>query len=91
MFPWLYTIGPQRRRIFLFRELGVFPSGVRCVCCFPCLDLILSEPFPDTLSKGNPHSCSVLKPLLGDFPGGPVVKTQRVQCRGRGFDPWLGN
>ena len=27
----------------------------------------------------------------GDFPGGPVVKTPYFQCRGRGFDPWLGN
>ena len=25
-----------------------------------------------------------------DFPGGPVVKTPRFQCRGRGFDPWSG-
>ena len=25
-----------------------------------------------------------------DFPGGPVVKTPRCQCRGRMFDPWLG-
>ena len=23
-----------------------------------------------------------------DFPGGPVVKTLRFQCRGHGFDPW---
>ena len=26
-----------------------------------------------------------------DFPGGPVVKTPHSQCRGHGFDPWLGN
>ena len=25
------------------------------------------------------------------FPGGPVVKTVSVDCRGCGFDPWLGN
>ena len=25
-----------------------------------------------------------------DFPGGPVVKTLRSQCRGYGFDPWSG-
>ena len=25
------------------------------------------------------------------FPGGPVVKTLRFQCRGHRFDPWLGN
>ena len=28
---------------------------------------------------------------LWDFPGGQVVKTLGFQCRGRGFDPWLGN
>ena len=26
-----------------------------------------------------------------DFPGGPVAKTPCSQCRGPGFDPWLGN
>ena len=26
-----------------------------------------------------------------DFPGGPVVKTLRFHCGGRGFDPWRGN
>ena len=26
-----------------------------------------------------------------DFPGGLVVKTPHFQCRGHGFNPWLGN
>ena len=26
-----------------------------------------------------------------DFPGGPLVKTPRFQCRGHGFNHWLGN
>ena len=26
-----------------------------------------------------------------EFPGGPVVKTLRFHCRGRGFNPWSGN
>ena len=26
-----------------------------------------------------------------DFPGGPVVKTPHLHCRGHGFDPLLGN
>ena len=26
-----------------------------------------------------------------DFPSGPVAKTLHSQCRGPGFDPWLGN
>ena len=29
--------------------------------------------------------------ILGDFPGGAVVKASRCQCRGPGFDPWSGN
>ena len=27
---------------------------------------------------------------VGDFPGVPVVKILCFQCRGCGFDPWLG-
>ena len=30
------------------------------------------------------------KTILRDFPGGAVVKTLSSQCRGIGFDPWLG-
>ena len=34
-----------------------------------------------------------LNPYLkaSDFPGSPVVKTPRFQCRGQVFDPWSGN
>ena len=32
-----------------------------------------------------------VKNLLGNFPGGPGVKTPCFQCKGCGFDPWLGN
>ena len=28
---------------------------------------------------------------VGDFPGGPVVENPHFQCRGREFNPWLGN
>ena len=28
---------------------------------------------------------------LGDLPSSPVVKTPYFQCRGHGFNPWLGN
>ena len=28
---------------------------------------------------------------LGHFPGCPVVKTLCFQCKGREFDPWVGN
>ena len=27
---------------------------------------------------------------MGDFPGGPVVKTPCSQCRGPGFESWSG-
>lgn len=26
-----------------------------------------------------------------EFPGNPVVRTSHFHCRGRGFNPWLGN
>ena len=29
--------------------------------------------------------------VWGEFPGGPVVKTLPIQCRGHGFNPWLAN
>ena len=31
------------------------------------------------------------KTLPGDFPGGPVAKTLRSQCRGPRIKPWSGN
>ena len=31
------------------------------------------------------------KPLLRDFPGGPVARTLSSQCRGPRFDPWSGS
>ena len=34
---------------------------------------------------------SVVKKSIKDFPGGPMTKTPRSQCRGPGFDPWLEN
>ena len=30
------------------------------------------------------------KKIKKDFPGGPVVKIPRFQCRGRGFDSLVG-
>ena len=29
--------------------------------------------------------------LFKDFPGGPVAKIPCSQCRGPGFNPWMGN
>ena len=34
---------------------------------------------------------SSLKFISGDFPSGPVAKTQSSQCRGPGFNPWSGS
>ena len=31
------------------------------------------------------------KGVLGDFPGGAVIKTPFSQCKGQGFDPQSGN
>ena len=31
------------------------------------------------------------KVLVWDFPGSPVVKNQCFDCRGHGFNPWLGS
>ena len=42
---------------------------------------ILFSPKKENKRKENP----------GNFPGGPVVKSPRFHCSGRGFDPWSGN
>ena len=36
-------------------------------------------------------SIQISKIAIGDFPGGPVVRTLCLQCRGCGFDPRSGN
>ena len=28
---------------------------------------------------------------LGEFPGGPVIRTPHFHCRGHRFNPWSGN
>ena len=39
-----------------------------------------------------PWSCHCPSRIFSwDFPGGPVVKTSCIQCRGHGFNPWSGN
>ena len=37
------------------------------------------------------HQLDDPKGHMRDFPGDPVVKALCFQCRGDGFDPWLGN
>ena len=32
-----------------------------------------------------------LKLFIREFPGSPVVRPPRFQCRGHGFNPWTGN
>ena len=50
--------------------------------------------FPGILPQASAltlQSSLKIKPRLGNFLGSPVVKTPCFQCRGRGFDPWVGN
>ena len=49
-----------------------------------CVSLLCAQTHPlgsEACSKNN----------VGDFPGGPVVKTPSSQSRGPGFDPWSRN
>ena len=39
----------------------------------------------------TPVRMAIIKKIYRDFPGGPVGRTLRSQCRGPGFDPWSGN
>ena len=36
------------------------------------------------------HITEPSQTILGDFPGGPVVKTLCFQYKGHRFDPWSG-
>ena len=38
-----------------------------------------------------PQKTLIQKDTCRNFPGGPVSKTLRSQCRGPRFNPWLGN
>ena len=50
------------------------------------------------VGRYHPHKTSFCPPFTfdrsrnssGDFPGSPVVKIPHFQCRGCGFNPWLG-
>ena len=78
--------------ICLVSDLSASLPGV---CC--------SENPASSLLPGSPDLYQHLLPQLstcltshccgkrsdpGDFPGGPVAKTPRSQCKGPGFDPW---
>ena len=54
---------------------------------------IVSLPFCASLSSCliRDNNTDLKKLFWGDFPGGPVDKTQSSQCRGPGFNPWSGN
>ena len=78
----------------LFCDNSAFPTSpaVRRVFefCFT-LHLEYSKPNSENMT-GHSSPCSKLQNLEGrDFSGGPVAKTPCSQCRGPGFDPWLGN
>ena len=44
----------------------------------------------DQVSLSNPRK-RALKKKSRDFPGGPGLKTLCFHCKGREFNPWLGN
>ena len=45
---------------------------------------------PQKRRNNPPHHTKREPPrrLMGDFPGGPVARSQHCQCRGAGFNPW---
>ena len=58
------------------------------------IPFVLEEHAKDIKEEETPK-CGVWrkthKKMTGNCPGGPVVKTLSFQCRGCGFDSWLGN
>ena len=48
---------------------------------------------PASTARSGPHiqGAAVKASAGGHFPGGPVVKSARSQCRGPSFDPWSGD
>ena len=68
---------------FFFNMLTSF-----CVAFFACKPSLLLQFWNRLLLSFLNH---LRKGQLWEFSGGPVVKTPRSQCRGPGFDPWLGN
>ena len=62
------------------REAGSLDTGTWCY--------LLS---PQSLEQDLAHSkCSINSGGVGEFPGGPVVRTQRFHCRGAGSIPCRG-
>ena len=55
------------------------------LCSFEQLPLL--TPYQRLNWKKN----TILRSGNRDFPGSPVAKTLRFQCKGPRFDPWLGN
>ena len=49
------------------------------------------EAFPPDVEIRDLEGSHCFKMYLEDFPGGPVAKTPRSQCRGPRFHPWSGN
>ena len=41
--------------------------------------------------NSHPNRRQAINTKVRDVPGGPVVKTLLVQCKGCGFDPWSGD
>ena len=58
------------------------------ICCLGALPL--PEPGFSTSRVWWTH-CRALKETHWEFPGSPVVRTQRFHCRGPRFNPWSRN
>jgi len=55
------------------------------------MDVITKEKWQDGRLKSNHINKYIKINDLGDFSGGPMVKTLHFHCREHRFDPQLGN
>ena len=71
---------PSAKCVSLSDGIQALTAWIQIGILFPCPNPLrgLSIPFMD------------IKQHLWDFPGGPVAKTLRSQCRGPGFNSWVG-
>ena len=90
---WLKQIEVPKGKYRLqdgFVPVAEAASGARLplfltVSCWWCLS------HPHQEGEGVWLPWLALRMKSGDFPGGPMGKTLRFQCKGPGFDPWSGN
>ena len=69
---------------------SAYAQGLKVNLLLNCADTHVCTKHPLTLSTISASGLTLEMTVIWDFPGGPVVKSLRFQCRGRGFDPWWG-